>query len=164
MTNPSWLKPIVSLVRQYSVDCPLRIVSSHDKGATEHGTKLIGQCENASALFHLLVGGSKTGWKMMRIGPDVWPEYGPHYFVKHESGLIVDPTFDQFPKHTKIPYELAKGQTAGGFRKIPLSTKITGLDLSNQTTTKVALETTIKLIKSHPEVVKLLKQARKQAF
>jgi hypothetical protein len=106
------------MVREVSASCPLRGHYPPHRGATAAGQALTGQCENASALFHLLAGGTRLGWRMMRLGGDVW-RYGPHYFVQHTSGVIVDPTADQFPVGVRVPYEIARGQSAGGFRKVP---------------------------------------------
>lgn len=93
---------------------------------------------NASALFHLLAGGKSAGWTMKRIGDDVW-RYGPHYFVQHTSGLAIDPTADQFPASVRIPYELAKGQTDGSFRKIPEGTWVGGFNVGGMTASSKAL-------------------------
>ncbi len=66
-----------------------------------------GNCYVASeALYHLL-GGRAAGWTphVMRIKSGT---YGTHWFLKHESGLILDPTAQQFG-NKKISYELARG-------------------------------------------------------
>lgn len=64
-----------------------------------------GNCYAASeALYHIL-GGKKAGWKPMRFrmrGPDM--KMDTHWFIKHESGLIIDPSVRQFdftPNYTK---------------------------------------------------------------
>lgn len=60
-----------------------------------------GNCYAASeALYHIL-GGKRAGWKPMRVRlPD-----DVHWFLTHESGLIVDPSRQQFggylPDYTK---------------------------------------------------------------
>lgn len=62
-----------------------------------------GNCYAASeALYHLL-GGKKAGWKPMRVryAGDM------HWFLRHESGLIVDPTRTQFLRTP--PYHKAIG-------------------------------------------------------
>lgn len=63
-----------------------------------------GNCYVASeALYHLL-GGKFAGWKpmQMRIAG------GSHWFLKHRSGVILDPTRDQF---SMLPdYHLARGR------------------------------------------------------
>jgi hypothetical protein len=125
------------MVREVSASCPLRGHYPPHRGATAAGQALTGQCENASALFHLLAGGTRLGWRMMRLGGDVW-RYGPHYFVQHTSGVIVDPTADQFPVGVRVPYEIARGQSAGGFRKVPQGA-LGPLDVRGQTTTRTAL-------------------------
>lgn len=63
-----------------------------------------GNCYVASeALYHVL-GGKAAGWKPMRVRlPD-----DVHWFLKHESGLIVDPSRKQFGGY--LPdYTLARG-------------------------------------------------------
>lgn len=63
-----------------------------------------GNCYVTSeALFHLL-GGKRAGWKPMRVK---WAG-DMHWFLKHENGLIVDPTVAQFAGWTP-PYEKAIG-------------------------------------------------------
>ena len=56
-----------------------------------------GNCYAASeALYHIL-GGKKAGWKPMRFpleGPDT--KMDTHWFLKHSSGLIIDPSVRQF--------------------------------------------------------------------
>lgn len=67
-----------------------------------------GNCYAASeALYHIL-GGKKAGWKPMRfpiLGPDA--KLDTHWFLKHKSGIIIDPSRLQF-KH-KIDYSGAIG-------------------------------------------------------
>lgn len=70
-----------------------------------------GNCYVASeALYHLL-GGKAAGWTpmQMRTGTD------SHWFLKHSSGLIVDPTVMQF--NEKPNYRKARGR--GFLTKIP---------------------------------------------
>ena len=67
---------------------------------------MAGHCYVASeALFHLL-GGKEGGW----AAHNIQHEGGPHWFLKHAGGRVLDPTADQF--NTPVPY--AKGK-AGGF-------------------------------------------------
>jgi hypothetical protein len=75
---------------------------------------------------------------MMRIGKTQW-KYGPHYFLKHGSGVRVDPTWDQFPAGTVIPYHLAKGQTDGSFRPIARRTMLAGIDIGGATASRKAV-------------------------
>ena len=79
------LRPLITIVRRLALTCPLTVTFRPLRGTTAAGAALRGQCVNASALFHLLAGGSASGWRMMRIGGDVW-KHGPHYFVEHDSG------------------------------------------------------------------------------
>jgi len=55
------------------------------------------------ALYHL-IGGKISGWKPMNIRH----EGDSHWFLKHESGLILDPTVSQFK--TVPDYTKAKGR------------------------------------------------------
>ncbi len=57
-----------------------------------------GHCYVASeALYHLL-GGKSSGW----VPHSISHEGGPHWYLKHMGGRIVDPTSDQF--NTPVPY------------------------------------------------------------
>lgn len=63
-----------------------------------------GNCYVASeALYHLL-GGKTAGWTPMTIKY----EGDTHWFLKHSSGLILDPTVSQFKEPP--PYEKARGR------------------------------------------------------
>ncbi len=65
-----------------------------------------GHCYVASeALYHLL-GGKEAGWTPHHVQH----EGGPHWFLKHAGGRIIDPTSDQFK--TPVPYHKGQG---GGF-------------------------------------------------
>lgn len=67
-----------------------------------------GNCYAASeALYHIL-GGKKAGWKPMRFkmqGTD--KRIDTHWFLKHTSGMILDPSKRQFK--FEPPYEEARG-------------------------------------------------------
>lgn len=68
-----------------------------------------GNCYAASeALYHIL-GGKRAGWKPMRFpiqGPD--KRMDTHWFLKHTSGVILDPSVRQF--EGRIPdYTEARG-------------------------------------------------------
>ncbi len=61
-----------------------------------------GNCYYASeALYHIL-GGKKAGWTPMYMNTRAT---GRHWFLKHKTGLILDPTKEQFygvePDYTK---------------------------------------------------------------
>ena len=80
-----------------------------------------GNCYYATeALFHIL-GGRRAGWKAMRLrlgeGFD-----GPvnHWFLKHESGIIVDPSKRQFRRKGwwKTP-DYTKARGSGFLTKKP---------------------------------------------
>jgi hypothetical protein len=65
-----------------------------------------GSCYYTSeALYHLL-GGKKAGWKPMYMNTR---PTGRHWFLQHESGLILDATKAQFPKSVKVDYTKARG-------------------------------------------------------
>lgn len=62
-------------------------------------------CYAASeALFHIL-GGKKAGWTpmVMQLADDT------HWFLKHETGLILDPSKMQFRFKPKPKYSKARG-------------------------------------------------------
>lgn len=62
-----------------------------------------GHCYVASeALFHRL-GGKSAGWTPQSIQH----EGGPHWYLKHQDGTILDATADQF--ETPVPYEQGRG-------------------------------------------------------
>ena len=64
-----------------------------------------GHCYVASeALFHIFRGRAMRGWKPMFIRH----EDEPHWFLRHDSGLILDLTASQFK--TPVPYERAIGK------------------------------------------------------
>ena len=57
-----------------------------------------GHCYAASeALYHLL-GGKGAGWTPVRLRH----EGGPHWFLRHLDGTVLDPTSDQFD--TPVPH------------------------------------------------------------
>ena len=65
---------------------------------------LAGHCYVASEALYHLMGGKAAGLHPMFIRH----EGQPHWFLKHESGKIIDPTADQFA--TPVPYDQAKGK------------------------------------------------------
>jgi len=66
---------------------------------------LAGHCYVASeALYHLL-GGKEAGWKPMSVRH----EGEPHWFLKHESGLVVDATESQFQEPVPVCDARGKG-------------------------------------------------------
>ena len=58
----------------------------------------------SEAIFHLLREKGMLGWKPMFIKH----EDEPHWFLMHESGMILDGTADQFK--SPVPYGNAKGK------------------------------------------------------
>jgi hypothetical protein len=61
---------------------------------------LVGHCYVAAeALFHKL-GGQKAGWHSCMLNHQRWPEGcakgETHWFLKHQSGVIADPTAEQY--------------------------------------------------------------------
>lgn len=67
-----------------------------------------GNCYAASeAAFHLL-GGKKAGWKIMRVKVEPNDKYS-HWFLKHETGMILDLTARQFRGKMKPDYNKAIG-------------------------------------------------------
>lgn len=63
-----------------------------------------GNCyATCEALYHLL-GGKQAGWTPMNMRH----EGDSHWFLRHESGLILDPTVKQFKRKPK--YSQARGR------------------------------------------------------
>lgn len=76
----------------------------------------IGNCYAASeALYHIL-GGKRAGWKPMRLFIRRRGNIGlSHWFLKHESGMILDPSVRQF----KRPPDYSKARGCGFLTKKP---------------------------------------------
>lgn len=74
------------------------------KSFKSHSCNTGGHCYVASeALYHLL-GGKDAGYTPMNINH----EGVSHWFLRHSSGQILDPTAEQFK--TKVPYDKARGR------------------------------------------------------
>ena len=69
-----------------------------------HECKTTGHCYVASEAVYHSLGGKAAGYTPMQVSH----EGTSHWFLKHESGKIIDPTSDQFK--TPVPYEKAKGR------------------------------------------------------
>jgi hypothetical protein len=69
-----------------------------------HECKTTGHCYVASEAVYHSLGGKAAGYTPMQIKH----EGTSHWFLKHKSGDVVDPTADQFK--TPVPYEKAKGR------------------------------------------------------
>lgn len=68
-----------------------------------NSNEVAGHCYVASeALYHRL-GGKSAGWTPQSIQH----EGGPHWFLKHTGGTVLDATADQF--ETPVPYEQSRG-------------------------------------------------------
>ena len=63
-----------------------------------------GHCYAASEAAYHALGGKEAGWTPQNVKH----ENAPHWFLKHASGRILDPTADQFK--TPVPYERAVGK------------------------------------------------------
>lgn len=73
-----------------------------------------GNCYVASeALYHLL-GGKKAGWTPVFMNTRAT---GNHWFLKHESGLILDATSQQFKRGIKPDY--SRGRSRGFLTRRP---------------------------------------------
>lgn len=83
-------------------------IKPEDKGP-QHCMK--GHCYVAAETLHHLLGGAEAGWTPHNINH----EGGPHWFLKHAGGRVLDPTADQF--HSPIPYD--KGQGKGFLTALP---------------------------------------------
>ena len=64
---------------------------------------MTGHCYVACEVLYHKLGGKEEGWKPMTIRH----EGGPHWFLQHEDGTILDPTADQF--QSPVPYEEGRG-------------------------------------------------------
>lgn len=62
-----------------------------------------GHCYAASEAVYHLLGGKDAGWTPVRIRH----EGGPHWFLRHTDGTVLDPTGDQFD--TPVPYATGTG-------------------------------------------------------
>src|SRR4051812_48635793 len=61
-----------------------------------------GNCYATSeALYHLL-GGKRAGWTPQYMNTRAT---GNHWFLKHKTGLIIDPTRKQFARGVKVNYD-----------------------------------------------------------
>jgi len=70
-----------------------------------------GHCYVASEAAYYLLGGKEEGWKpmhMTHLGAS-------HWFLKHESGFILDLTYNQF----KSPLDYSKARGSGFLTKEP---------------------------------------------
>ena len=73
----------------------------------------LGNCYAASEALWFLLGGREAGWLVKRIPPEalgdlVDNENTSHWFLQHESGIILDATVQQFGG--RIPdYSQSKG-------------------------------------------------------
>lgn len=95
--NPSWSRDVIARLQEAMSD---DLLKPEWRGGP---TRTAGHCYAASeALFHAL-GRQAQGWKSMtmRFGA------GTHWFLKHESGVVLDPTWDQFG--VPVPYGQARG-------------------------------------------------------
>lgn len=68
-----------------------------------HDNPVAGHCYVASEAIYHRLGGKGGGWTPQTLRH----EGGPHWFLRHQDGSILDPTADQF--HTPVPYDQGKG-------------------------------------------------------
>ncbi len=112
---PRGLGPLVSLIKEYVVDCAYK--GSFPACPSAREPALTGQCSNASTLFWIMAGDKKMGWKCCSLPARIWPLGGPHAFIEHvPSGTIVDPTAGQYSRWQRIPYEKAEYRGNAGVR------------------------------------------------
>lgn len=76
-----------------------------------HPNPMAGHCYVASEVLYHGLGGKEAGWTPQTIQH----EGGPHWYLKNASGVIIDPTADQF--ETPVPYEQGRG--CGFLTKLP---------------------------------------------
>lgn len=120
---PKELRPLLKLVQRYVTACPLPpgYLERHEpfEDITKRGRAMSGQCDNGASMFKYLAGGPPLGWVQVRLTLKEWPEMesGSHYFAYHKpTGVVVDPTAEQFPTRLPIPYEKGRPATSGGER------------------------------------------------
>lgn len=107
MTLPSDLRysePTTASVCDYSTLVVEALTPDLLEKRFRGGGPLSGHCYAGSeALYHLL-GGKSAGWTPQFIRH----ENLPHWYLKHESGQIVDVTAEQFT--APVPYAQGKGK------------------------------------------------------
>lgn len=96
------IKTLVAIIRDSLTD--------KDRSPRYRGdpNPMAGHCYVASEVFYHAMGGKAQGWKAMHVTV----LDGPHWFMKHSSGIVVDITADQFP--CAVPYDNAKGKGMQG--------------------------------------------------
>ncbi len=70
-----------------------------------------GHCYVASEAAYYMLGGKEEGWKPMHM----YHLGESHWFLKHESGFILDLTYNQF----KSPLDYSKARGMGFLTKVP---------------------------------------------
>lgn len=81
-----------------------------------HDNPLYGFCSAASEALWFILGGAETGWQARVARED---DGTTHWWLKHESGRVADPTQSQYRLVGKVPpYERGKPGIAGGFMGI----------------------------------------------
>jgi hypothetical protein len=73
------------------------------KKSSKNKMKRRGNCYVTSEAAYHLLGGKEAGWKPMRMRI----KNDTHWFLKHENGLILDLTAEQFC--SKLNYSKARG-------------------------------------------------------
>lgn len=69
-----------------------------------------GLCYILSEYLYHVLGGKASGWTPMvlRLSKADSRKYRTHWFIKHKSGLIIDPTANQFVR--PVDYSKARGK------------------------------------------------------
>lgn len=99
----------------------LRTPYWHERVAgSERPHPLAGHCYVAAEVLYHRLGGKEAGWTPATLSHETFPEGlaagESHWFLRHESGIIADPTAAQFGDQ-EIPYE--KGRGIGFLTKEP---------------------------------------------
>lgn len=84
----------------------VRVCLSEDlrkKAYRDHPNPVAGHCYVASEVLYHQLGGKAAGWTPQTVRH----EGGPHWYLKHQDGTVIDPTCDQFV--TPVPYEEGRG-------------------------------------------------------
>lgn len=79
---------------------------------SEQDNPLKGHCYVAAEVLYHQLGGKNAGWTPQRLNHESFPEGlargETHWYLRHESGIIADPTGAQFAPHD-VPHDKGKG-------------------------------------------------------
>lgn len=97
-TDREGIERIVAAVRASLTDELLKPRWRARKNSPQ-GRATTGHCFHAAEAVYWLLGGKEAGWVSCRLTPDPARPTEKHWYLRHrDTGLIVDPTADQFPQ------------------------------------------------------------------